>query len=625
VPNKKYPRMKANIFFWSLLLLATQVIAQVQKTNGVSASPTQVNFADHSKTDYNPNLIFLDQHPIPSAEYGNKKEAINKLRQQKEVEGFLSEKKKRGLALNPTIVKGIQGNTANGVPNDNDIAVSNDGKVVSVVNSNMRIYDDTGKTLLNKSLTNLVAPAGVFSWISDPRVIYDPIADKFILVCFSGSLSTESTILVGFTQTNDPAGIWNIYTLNGASFNDSTWSDYPIISISDKDLFITFNQVKDNVSWTIGFKQSVIWQIKKSNGYTGIPLQYTLWSNINFNGAPLRNICPAKNQSSTMGNNMYFLTLRNVDMSNDSIFVNEITDSYESGNATITQKVLVSPVAYGFPPNAREKSTTIPGNYLMTNDARVLAAIYENDYIYFGSNTVNPLYMNAGVYLGNIKNISSPTPTVNADIISSASIEYGYASMTYIGQAPNEHKIMYTFSHCYVDSFPGTSVLYKDAQENYSDIIAVKNGTSYINVLSDSTERWGDYTNIQKMYNNPNRIYLAGSWGKSGGMNNWITILDNKDYPTAITTLEKQNEHEVFPNPISEKRFTTKFTMDKTQKVRFEMLDIQGKVISQMLYTRVKAGANEFSFSISDLAQGMYLFRMKGDDGYLSTEKVMVK
>lgn len=65
--------------------------------------------------------------------------------------------------------------------------------------------------------------------------------------------------------------------------------------------------------------------------------------------------------------------------------------------------------------------------------------------------------------------------------------------------------------------------------------------------------------------------------------------------------------------------------MDKTQKVRFEMLDIQGKVISQMLYTRVKAGANEFSFSISDLAQGMYLFRMKGDDGYLSTEKVMVK
>lgn len=86
--------MKANIFFWSLLLLTTQVIAQVQKTNGVSGTPTQVNFSDQSRTDFNPNLIFLDQHPIPSAEYGNKKEAINTLRRQKEAEGLPSEKRR---------------------------------------------------------------------------------------------------------------------------------------------------------------------------------------------------------------------------------------------------------------------------------------------------------------------------------------------------------------------------------------------------------------------------------------------------------------------------------------------------------------------------------------------------
>jgi hypothetical protein len=52
----------------------------------------------------------------------------------------------------------------------------------------------------------------------------------------------------------------------------------------------------------------------------------------------------------------------------------------------------------------------------MTNDARVLAAIYENGYVHFGSNTVNPAYMNAGVYLGTIKNISEANPVITADI-----------------------------------------------------------------------------------------------------------------------------------------------------------------------------------------------------------------
>ena len=82
-----------------------------------------------------------------------------------------------------------------------------------------------------------------------------------------------------------------------------------------------------------------------------------------------------------MGTNMYFLTLRNVASSNDSIFLTEITDSYQSGNAQITQKVVTSPVAYGFPPNAVQKLYGTAQQYLMTNDARVLAAIYENNYI----------------------------------------------------------------------------------------------------------------------------------------------------------------------------------------------------------------------------------------------------
>lgn len=623
--------MKRIFLLLLLFIQAINTFAQVQKMNGVSGKATIINASDNSRPDFYPSLIHLDQHPVPSAEYGNKKEELNRLRAIREAElkelNLPQEKKSRATATNPVVFKGIQGNTANSVPNDNDIAVSNAGKVVSVVNSNMRVYDDTGKILTSTSLTSLVSPIGVFSWISDPRVIYDPVADRFILVCFSGSISYESTIIVGFTQTNDPSAAWNFYTLNGNSFNDSTWSDYPIIAISDKDLFITFNQVKDNVSWTIGFKQSVIWQIDKQTGYTANPLLYTLWSNIKYENTNLRNICPAKYQTTPMGNNMYFLTLRNVAATNDSVFVTEITNSYASGTATLQQRLLKTPVAYGFPPNAREKHPTNGiVQYLMTNDARVLAAIYENEYIHFGSNTVNPQYMNAGVYLGTIKNISSASPIVSGDIVSSATMEYGYPSMTYVGSWAQDHRVLYTFSHCVTDSLPGTSVVYKDVNENYSDILRVKDGISYINQLADSNERWGDYTNIQKMYNRPSRAYLSGSWGKLNIMNCWISVIDIMDWPLNTSTLnEENNTNTVYPNPITDNRFTTQFQMKEAGHVRFELYDMSGKLVYKIMDTYVKKGKNEYSISTSELSKGIYIFKVNSDQGTIASHKITVE
>ena len=618
--------MKKYIAYVCCLICPMIGMAQATKTNGVSGPAQHINFSDPTSKDYDIHLVQLDQHPIPSAEYGTKKNELNRLRAAWKNEAHKTENlsKTRGLAVNPSIVKGAQGNTSNSVPNDNDIAVSNDGKVVSVVNSNIRIYDDTLKSIFNKTLTSLVSSLGVYTWISDPRVIYDPSSDRFILVCFSGNLSTESTIMVGFTQTNDPTGAWNFYTLNGNSFNDSTWSDYPIISVSDKDFFITFNQVKDNVSWTVGFKQSVIWQIDKQHGYNGMPLQYTLWSDIKYNGVPLRNICPAKYQTATMGTNMYFLTLRNVASSNDSIFLTEITDSYQSGNAQITQKVVTSPVAYGFPPNAVQKLYGTAQQYLMTNDARVLAAIYENNYIHFGSNTLNPTYMNAGVFLGEIKNVSSATPVVTASILSNDTIEYGYPSMTYMGNNPSEHKILYTFSHCYVDSFPGTSVVYKDGAGNFSDVIPTKNGTSNINILTDSVERWGDYTNIQRKYNTPGRAYLSGSWGKSSGVNCWVSIIDNNDFSVSTNDLAQEPMNTIYPNPTDDV-FNVTFKLENAQKVRFELRDLSGRLVSLLMHTFVKAGNNEFSFSTKPLTRGTYIFNISTKENLISSQKITVK
>jgi len=593
--------------FYLFLLLSFKSLAQpFTKYTGNILKATVINFSEINEPDYFPSLTNLQQHILPSSEYGILKQQLREKRNITDKISTTKLQKKRGLAINPTIFKAIQGNAPSGVPNDNDIAVSLDGKVISAVNSNLRFLDDTLKTLLNRSLTSLFSPLGNYSWISDPRLLYDPAADRFILTCFTGSLSTTNKILLAFSQTNDPSGTWNVYEINGNPFNDSTWSDYPIISVSDKDVFMTFNLVKDNVSWTIGFKQSVIWQIDKQRGYNGDTLQYTLWGNINYASNPLRNICPAKYQSSTMGANMYLLSVRNVAVSNDTVFLLEITNSHQSGLANLTMKPLVSNVAYGFPPNV----PLVNGQELMTNDGRVLCAVYANDKVFFGSNSITT-NNKASIYLGDVNNVSSNTPSVTGKIVDVDSVEYAYPSITHIGQSINDNKLLYTFSHCATNGFPGTSALYKNDIGDYSDVIRVYSGNTTVNILTDSMERWGDYSGIQKMYNNQNRAYLSGSYSLSGFYRTCVAILDNFDFALNNPSPIQNTATHLFPNPVQQ-FFTTQFYVKEKTTCTFPLYDVLGKKITTLLQADVKQGNNQFAFNVEKLTSGNYFLRISG-------------
>ena len=616
------------LFLFVALFIQCSLSAQYRKTDGRSEKPLTLKMLDPQRPDYFASLIHLDQHPLPAAEYGYKKTALNEARAKWEAQHpnrLEVVNKPTASAPDPIIWKSFAGNSANSVPNDNDIAVSNNGTVVSVVNSNMRVLDDTGKVLSTISVSTFFSSLGTFNYVSDPRVLYDPVHDRFILVCFSGALSTSSTILVAFSQTNDPLGTWNAYTLNGNSFNDSTWSDYPIIAINDKDLFLTFNQVRDNVSWTIGFKQSVIWQINKADGYTAQPLNYTLWDSLMWGNTMLRNICPAKNQSTTPSNNMYFLTVRNVASTNDSLFLTEITNSQISGQATLVKRLLQTPIAYGFPPNAREKkSSSGQQQYLMTNDARVLAAVYENDQVHFGMNSLNPQFMNAGVLLGTIEQVSSATPTVKAQLFSTATQEFGYPSMAWMGTGANDHRMLYTFSHCYTDSFPGTSVLYRNSNGDFSNIVGVKNGTSIINQLADSNDRWGDYTNIQPVYNKPGRAYLAGSYGRLNIGNTWIAAVDVPEWATGISALTTHvSGAEIYPNPLVDQRFSLRFSNPSSRYMQFYLFDASGRE-QVLMRGMVKAGENLFSFYVGNLAPGMYFLQVVSEGNTVVRERIVI-
>ncbi|MEM7040751.1 MAG: hypothetical protein AAF570_27565, partial [Bacteroidota bacterium] len=166
-------------------------------------------------------------------------------------------------AAAPIIGRNFEGNLAgNSVPNDNSMAISNGGKIMSCINTNILGYDLNEDTIqFNESLAAWAFPLLISGSKFDPKVVYDPVEDRFILVVLNGSTPLVSRIIIGFSQTNDPEGDWNLYSVSGDPVQDSTWSDYPAISITEGELFITVNQIIPGEPWQTGFAQSIIWQI----------------------------------------------------------------------------------------------------------------------------------------------------------------------------------------------------------------------------------------------------------------------------------------------------------------------------------------------------------------------------
>ncbi|MBK8658545.1 MAG: hypothetical protein IPN22_06650 [Bacteroidetes bacterium] len=326
----------------SCCALSLQVFAQpfsvaVERNRAIPLSHT-VNLSDPIDEDWEVNVLNIRQQPMPASDYGNKKEQLNAQRLLHQSNRSIR-KSDRAISPAPIVADNFLANPAQGTPNDNHIAISNEGKIVSVVNTNIRVYNESGTQLQSKTLIGF-AGLSLGSSTSDPRVLYDPWEDRFIIHFFAGNASVTSKLIVAFSQTNNPAGSWNIYQLTGNYLNDTTWSDYPIVALNDKDFFMTYNHLKDGEDWKTGFRYSAIWQIDKTNGYAGDTLQFNYWHDIKYNGRPIWNVCVAQPSYSNPQPQTYFVSVRPGDLSNDTVFLHTISDSYESGNAQFSRNCL---------------------------------------------------------------------------------------------------------------------------------------------------------------------------------------------------------------------------------------------------------------------------------------------
>ncbi len=521
----------------------------------------------------------------------------------------------------PLVGTNLQGNSFNGVPNDNDLAISNDSIIVSVTNSRIHMYNAiTEEQILFRSLGNLSQPLGVSGSKFDPKVIYDPSNDRFIIIYLSGFTFETSNIIVAFSKTADPTAEWNLYSLPGNPLENDTWSDYPVVGISGKDFYIGINTFTNGSSNNSGFVETCLWQVGLKEGYIGFDLITKYYNDILPGNKAVFNITPIQDGAAPSGENMFLLSNRNTDMENDSLFLMEVTGRVTDPSAQLIVRTIRAAVPYVLPVPAKQAGN----NWFDTNDNRVLGGYTLNNRLHFVQSCTDPSTGTSAIYYGVIDGYQGGNPTATSRIYSNPSLYYGYPNISWSGLNENDEQSIITFNHSSETEFAGFSAIHVNGNLEASERVQIKTGLGFVNVMQDSLERWGDYSGSQRLYGEAGTVWAVGSFGSStNGHGTWISKLTTPDLTTGITEIQTNDVHSiVFPNPFLNQLEVT-FELQESTLLRLELVDVEGRTVRLLMEDRIKAGKNSLSFNGSFLASGTYFLNAYSAKEIVFSKKVI--
>lgn len=512
-----------------IILFLTSLDVSAQKNVSVNGERVHVFSPRNASVGYDAHIQHLEA-PTPGGESyrGFLREQRKRVAENTPIRTPRKTTSERDSTLNPFVEwgqrkyrvfrNGVEQAITGGIPNDNTLAISNDGIVLSAVNSLVYAYDTKNDTNLFEDFTIPLAqfapPMGVGNFFYDPKLQYDPEADRFILTFLANNRPENSRVLFAFSSTNDPRDEWYSYWLPGNPLDNNRWTDFPCMAITPDEVIYTANLIVPDTTWQAGFDGSVIWQIDKHAGYNGDSILPTrLWHDVRHNGKFIRNLHPV-NGAEGVTKDVYLLSNRNFDIENDTFFVAHLEGKLDDPNAQLNVKAAVSNVPYGLAPNGRQANSdpNDPTDGLDINDSRVLGAFIESNRIQFVGNTVNPATGLAAIYHGTIEQ-PDQAPIVTGHIIGHEQRDLGYPNIAWTGQQNRQAQAIIGFNHTSPTDFAGVSAIYYSNDFKYSEIIELKAGFDYVSRISGSYDRWGDYFGLQRKYNEPDVVYSAGFYG----------------------------------------------------------------------------------------------------------------
>ena len=423
-------------------------------------------------------------------------------------------KNMRLLSEPPLISHNFRANARdNSVPLDNTMAISENGFIVSGINTNVVFTQPDGSITFSRGLQDFFKLLSLGTRMYDPRVIYDPEQKRFIFMCLHGSDPANTFLCMAFSKTEDPNGEWNYYKIDGNPSGDNNWFDYPNIAVSAHDFYIAGLMRNTDGNW----QYSVVYQIDKNDGYNGKPLRWKYYNDLkNADQQPAFNLVPTPSGWNTLlSPGMYFV-------SNEALGGNKYnlyyTTSSLEGNPSLVS-LQTTGLQTSLAPHGRQSGSS---NSLNTFDSRIWSAMYLDSVIHMGSH-VNTSAGDVGLFYAKLRvnNLAMAT-----DVISLPGQDLAYPSFTAFDEQSTSNQVLVNYLVSGPGKFPGqeqricreTNGIFE-----WSEPAIMKEGAGYVDFLSGTEERWGDYTtSCRRFIHGRVESWITGCFGENRSYGTWI-------------------------------------------------------------------------------------------------------
>lgn len=544
--------------------------------------------------------------------------------------------------INLSVGNEFEGNHLFGtIPADPTLAVSNDGRIVTLDNSTVAYFKENGDTIVKYGLPlhawyqDSTMDRGPF----DPRAIYDSNADRFICVAMYRSLDfVESRVLVSFSQILGPDSIsWNHYQIHCDSIytefgEEMYWLDFPNIAINKDELFISLNVFDyDSTAGSSTAKANLLLQIEKAAGYAGTStINCKKWKNVlNADGNSNDIVVPLGDafQSSDYGPGCYMVG--NFAANSTKFFWYELTGDINDVGAQIISHLTATSFFYSYP----SYSTQMGGNgtdFIDFGDCRIGGGFYQSGKLHF-------VFHRSDNGWGEIVyakiTLSGNTFEANTWGGEEESLNSFYPSIAPFGKDSTEENAIITFCRSGPTIFPEVGAVNFDTAWSPA-VTVVRTGLGVIDRQTDliapwdTLERIGDYSGIQRRYNDPNRAcWLIGSYaagpganhfGVTNGIKAWIAEIGD----SAIVSISEPHvfsQFQIFPSPL-EAGQTLNFRLpSRHDEGNIRLMDIDGRVVLNTKYR-----GQSFSIEVPSLPAGIYFVQINSNQKKYATQKILV-
>ena len=461
-------------------------------------------------------------------------------------------------------------------PPDQALCAGN-GFVVEGVNNAFQIFSSAGVAVSG------VTPASQFfrqfpeiqrgpnplygQFISDPKCYFDSDSGHWFLTELA--LDTDPTTgvnigpshtLIGVSQSADPTGSWNLYTLDTTN-NTGTpdhagcpcFGDQPLIGADANGFYITTNEFPVNGP---GFNGAQVYAMSKSGLASGaVRVPVVQISNIPLAESMAYSIQPATapggNYETANGGTEYFLSALDFNATTDNrVAVWALTNSSSLNSATPSvtlSDVVITSESYGQPPNATQKpgpagstplgtSLGAPLEQLNSNDDRMNQVVFANGRLWGAVNTIvasssGPNRVGIAYF---VVKPSDPSGTLSATMDAQGYVAVNLNNVMFpsIGVTPAGKAVM-SFTLVGPSYFPSTAYMRIQDTARPVHIAGVGAGpddgfTAYAAYGGNGVARWGDYS--AAVADSDGTIWLAAEYipgGPRTQLANWGTFISH--------------------------------------------------------------------------------------------------